>query len=57
MNSPHWGTHCPEYKVTAVQVTPVEQPWQRQREYRDLNQIPEGLYEERATASGQVARP
>jgi formate dehydrogenase major subunit len=43
MNSPHWGTHCPEYKVTAVQVTPVEQPWQRQREYRDLNQIQEGL--------------
>ncbi|WP_420995446.1 formate dehydrogenase subunit alpha [Cupriavidus sp. 30B13] len=32
-----WATNCPEYKVTAVQVTPVAQPSEWQRQYRDFN--------------------
>jgi len=49
-DSSDWATNCPEYKVTAVQVTPVEQPSQWQRAYRDFNQTQERLYEERAPA-------
>jgi formate dehydrogenase major subunit len=32
-----WATNCPEYKVTAVQVTLSNQPsdWQKQREMRE----------------------
>ena len=29
-----WATNCPEYKVTAVQVMPVTQPSEWQREYQ-----------------------
>ncbi|MCS6766487.1 MAG: formate dehydrogenase subunit alpha [Candidatus Protistobacter heckmanni] len=29
-----WATNCPEYKVTAVQVTPVTQPSEWQKNYR-----------------------
>ncbi len=32
-----WATNCPEYKVTAVQVTPVAQPSEWQRQYRDFH--------------------
>lgn len=32
-----WATNCPEYKVTAVQVMPVQQPSEWQREYRRFN--------------------
>ncbi|HVE06788.1 MAG TPA: molybdopterin dinucleotide binding domain-containing protein, partial [Paraburkholderia sp.] len=32
-DSSDWATNCPEYKVTAVQVMPVEQPSQWQKEY------------------------
>ncbi|QCP50580.1 formate dehydrogenase subunit alpha [Trinickia violacea] len=32
-----WATNCPEYKVTAVQVTPVEQPSQWQKQYSRFN--------------------
>jgi len=32
-DSSDWATNCPEYKVTAVQVTPVEQPSQWQKDY------------------------
>ena len=32
-----WATNCPEYKVTAVQVMPVSQPSEWQREYRRFN--------------------
>jgi len=31
-----WATNCPEYKVTAVQVTPVTQPSEWQRRYADF---------------------
>ena len=32
-----WATNCPEYKVTAVQVMPVTQPSDWQREYQRFN--------------------
>jgi formate dehydrogenase major subunit len=46
-----WATNCPEYKVTAVQVTPVEQPSQWQRAYRSFSHTQQRLYEERATTA------
>ena len=33
-----WATNCPEYKVTAVQVTPSNGPSDWQEEYRELTQ-------------------
>jgi formate dehydrogenase major subunit len=38
-----WATNCPEYKVTAVQVMPVQQPSEWQREYRRFNTAQLGL--------------
>ena len=32
-----WATNCPEYKVTAVQVMPVQQPSEWQRKYTRFN--------------------
>jgi formate dehydrogenase major subunit len=32
-----WATNCPEYKVTAVQVMPVQQPSEWQKEYSRFN--------------------
>jgi formate dehydrogenase major subunit len=32
-----WATNCPEYKVTAVQVMPVQQPSAWQRQYQRFN--------------------
>ena len=32
-----WATNCPEYKVTAVQVMPVQQPSEWQKEYTRFN--------------------
>jgi formate dehydrogenase major subunit len=49
-DSSDWATNCPEYKVTAVQVTPVEQPSQWQRAYQTFNRTQERLYEERSPA-------
>lgn len=46
-NSSDWATNCPEYKVTAVQVMPVQQPSEWQREYTRFNKIQEGLLEAR----------
>ncbi|MBK4733946.1 formate dehydrogenase subunit alpha [Noviherbaspirillum pedocola] len=36
-NSSDWATNCPEYKVTAVQVTRVSQPSAWQRSYNRFN--------------------
>ncbi len=33
-----WATNCPEYKVTAVQVTPTNGPSEWQQEYRELTE-------------------
>jgi formate dehydrogenase major subunit len=37
-DSSDWATNCPEYKVTAVQVTKVTQPSEWQRGYTQFNQ-------------------
>ncbi|HEY4318160.1 MAG TPA: molybdopterin dinucleotide binding domain-containing protein, partial [Herbaspirillum sp.] len=42
-NNSDWATNCPEYKVTAVQVLPVAQPSQWQREYQQFNATQESL--------------
>ena len=36
-NNSDWATNCPEYKVTAVQVMPVTQPSEWQKEYSRFN--------------------
>ncbi len=36
-DSSDWATNCPEYKMTAVQVLPVEQPSQWQKDYSHFN--------------------
>ncbi len=38
-----WATNCPEYKVTAVQVTRVTQPSEWQREYRAFSEQQESF--------------
>lgn len=40
-----WATNCPEYKVTAVQVMPVQQQSSWQLEYARFNQVQLGLAE------------
>jgi formate dehydrogenase major subunit len=48
-----WATNCPEYKVTAVQVTKVQQPseWQKRFAEQDREQQ-ELLKRARASARG-----
>jgi formate dehydrogenase major subunit len=38
-----WATNCPEYKVTAVQVTRVSQPSEWQRRFREQRETQESL--------------
>jgi formate dehydrogenase major subunit len=38
-----WATNCPEYKVTAVQVMPVMQPSTWQQEFRQFDDLQQGL--------------
>ncbi len=38
-----WATNCPEYKVTAVQVMPVMQPSTWQQEFRQFDELQQGL--------------
>jgi formate dehydrogenase major subunit len=42
-----WATNCPEYKVTAVEVTPVNRPSEWQRQHRDFTEQQEELLEQR----------
>ena len=42
-----WATNCPEYKVTAVQVTKVTGPSTWQRQYREFSQEQLSLLEQR----------
>jgi formate dehydrogenase major subunit len=44
-DSSDWATNCPEYKVTAVQVSKVTQPSEWQREYTRFNKLQEELLE------------
>lgn len=46
-----WATNCPEYKVTAVQVMPVQQPSDWQREYSQFNKTQLDLHD---AASGKA---
>jgi formate dehydrogenase major subunit len=45
-----WATNCPEYKVTAVQVTKVTQPSEWQQRYRRFAAEQERLYRQRRHA-------
>ena len=45
-----WATNCPEYKVTAVQVTRVMQPSEWQKDYARFSAQQEKLLEARARA-------
>ena len=47
-----WATNCPEYKVTAVQVMPVSQPSEWQREYQRFNRQQLELAHLESEASG-----
>ena len=42
-NNSDWATNCPEYKVTAVQVMPVAQPSQWQKEFAQFTATQESL--------------
>ena len=46
-----WATNCPEYKVTAVQVTKVSQPSKWQQQYHDFSEQQISLLEQAATHS------
>jgi formate dehydrogenase major subunit len=48
-----WATNCPEYKVTAVQVTRVTQPSAWQRRYQEFDQRQRSLLGE----AGHATKP
>ena len=41
-----WATNCPEYKVTAVQITKVLQPSEWQKEYQAFSELQLDLLEQ-----------
>ncbi|MGX2040797.1 formate dehydrogenase subunit alpha [Methylocaldum sp. MU1018] len=47
-----WATNCPEYKVTAVQVTKVTEPSEWQRQYRQFSEEQLTLLEQRSPTAG-----
>lgn len=47
-----WATNCPEYKVTAVQVTKVTEPSEWQRQYRQFSEEQLTLLEQRSPIAG-----
>ncbi|WP_353093177.1 formate dehydrogenase subunit alpha [Methylibium sp.] len=49
-DSSDWATNCPEYKVTAVQVLPVMQPSEWQREHTRFSEVQTRLLAERRKA-------
>ena len=53
-DSSDWATNCPEYKVTAVQVMPVEQPSQWQKDYSRFNTQQLELLEMRTDAKADA---
>ena len=42
-----WATNCPEYKVTAVEITRVSQPSEWQKRYRAFSEVQQELLRER----------
>ena len=55
-DSSDWATNCPEYKVTAVQVLPVQQPSEWQQEYSRFNETQLALLRERALADASTGK-
>jgi formate dehydrogenase major subunit len=51
-----WATNCPEYKVTAVQVMPVSQPSEWQREFSRFDKVQAELLEQRHAAESLVGK-
>jgi len=49
-----WATNCPEYKVTAVQITKVQQPSAWQKRFHDFDR--EQLQLLRAAPDSRAAR-
>jgi formate dehydrogenase major subunit len=47
-----WATNCPEYKVTAVQVTRVSQPSEWQRRFQEFSARQQELLDAADTAGG-----
>jgi formate dehydrogenase major subunit len=47
-----WATNCPEYKVTAVQVTKVKGPSEWQRNYREFSEEQQTLLDRRVATVG-----
>jgi len=47
-----WATNCPEYKVTAVQVTKVTGPSEWQRDYREFSEEQQHLLDQRVAVVG-----
>jgi formate dehydrogenase major subunit len=45
-----WATNCPEYKVTAVEVTPVNRPSEWQKHHRDFTEQQVELLDQRVVA-------
>ena len=50
-----WATNCPEYKVTAVQVMPVMQPSEWQKEHSRFERVQQELLDTRSVAVEPVA--
>ncbi|MNF08819.1 molybdopterin dinucleotide binding domain protein [compost metagenome] len=48
-----WATNCPEYKVTAVQVLPVMQPSQWQKDYGQFDREHQDLLAARTAVVSQ----
>lgn len=48
-----WATNCPEYKVTAVQVMPVSQHSDWQKNFADFSQEQQGLLSQTSAAEDQ----
>jgi formate dehydrogenase major subunit len=48
-----WATNCPEYKVTAVQVTRVSQPSEWQKRFRTFSSEQQALLDQSVDTLGQ----
>ena len=48
-----WATNCPEYKVTAVQVTRVSQPSEWQKRFREFSNEQQALLDQSVDTLGQ----
>jgi formate dehydrogenase major subunit len=49
-NNSDWATNCPEYKVTAVQVSRVSQPSEWQKEFKRMDKLQKELVSAEAEA-------